>query len=276
MDMVKLRFTREDARELFDRLPLQINERVFKKDVQPLRVTLTVKGNGEFVFVWVSDSLEFNQPKQVTDITANLYYTVVPPNIYKRKGIGVSVDDLYKRVNAIVDKINQQPSADAGQTKKPKRKKNRQAFDTWDTEQWDRSAYTEPVMEQVEGYMGSKGWVGPKADEFTYSNIASLVRKELTEAVNAGYVPGDLRFTVKVRDAHYTQSVVITVRNVGKESDVYNFINGRMVLKKKYDILSKRLHTILNTFNYDKSNLMVDYRDRGFYGDVKFNVDDDY
>ena len=123
MDMVQLRFTREDARELFDRLPLQINERVFKKDVQPLRVTLTVKGKGEFVFVWVSDSLEFNQPKQVTDITANLYYTIVPPKIYKRKGIGVSVDDLYRRVNAIIDTINQQLPADAEQTKKPRRKK---------------------------------------------------------------------------------------------------------------------------------------------------------
>ena len=276
MDMVKLRFTQKDARELFDRLPLQINERVFKKDVQPLRVTLTVKGKGEFEFVWVSDSLEFNQPKQVTDITANLYYTIVPPNIYKRKGIGVSVDDLYKRVNAIIDTLNQQLPADAEQTKKPQRKKNnRQSFDTWDIEQWDRSAYTEPVMEQVEGYMGSKGWVGPKADEFTYSTIAGLVRKELTEAVNAGYIPGDLRFTVKVRDAQYTQSVIITVRNVGKESDVYAIINGRRVMKQKYDILRKRLHTILNTFNYDKSNLMVDYRDRGFYDTVNFSVDDD-
>lgn len=276
MDMVKLEFTRKDARELFDRLPLQINERVFKKDVQPLRVTLTVKGKGEFVFVWVSDSLEFNQPKQVTDITANLYYTIVPPNIYKRKGIVVSVDDLYRRVNAIIDTLNQQLPADAEQTKKPQRKKNnRQAFDTWDIEQWDRSAYTEPVMEKVEGYMGSNGWVGPKADEFTYSTIASLVRKELTEAVNAGYIPGDLRFTVKVRDAQYTQSVIITVRNAGKESDVYAIINGRRVMKQKYDILRKRLHTILNTFNYDKSNLMVDYRDRGFYDTVNFNVEQD-
>lgn len=275
MDMAQLRFTRDDARELFDRLPLQINDRVFKKDVQPLRVTLTVKGKGEFVFVWVSDSLEFNQPKQVTDITANLYYTIVPPKIYKRKGIGVSVDDLYRRVNAIIDTLNQQLPADAEQTKKPKRKNNRQSFDTWDTEQWDRGAYTEPVMEQVEGYMGSNGWVGPKADEYSYSTIASLVRKELTEAVNAGYVPGDLRFTVKVRDAQYTQNVIITVRNAGKESDVYAIINGRRVMKQKYDILSKRLHTILNTFNYDKSNLMVDYRDRGFYDTVNFNVDDD-
>lgn len=275
MDMVQLRFTREDARELFDRLPLQINERVFKKDVQPLRVTLTVKGNGEFVFVWVSDGLEFNQPKQVTDITANLYYTIVPPNIYKRKGIGVSVDDLYKRVNDIIDKISQQLPADAEQTKKPQRKKNRQSFDTWDTEQWDRSAYTEPVMEQVEGYMGSNGWVGPKADEFTYSTIASLVRKELTEAVNAGYIPGDLRFTVKVRDGYYTPSVLITVRNAGKESDVYEVINGRRVLKEKYVILRKRLNTILNTFNYNKSNVMVDYIDRGFYEGVSFSLEQD-
>ena len=275
MDMVKLSFTREDARELFDRLPLQINERVFKKDVQPLRVTLTVKGKGEFVFVWVSDGLEFNQPKQVTDITANLYYTIVPPKIYKRKGIGVSVDDLYRRVNDIIDKISQQLPADAEQTKKPQRKKNRQSFDTWDTEQWDRSAYTEPVMEKVEGYMGSNGWVGPKADEFTYSTIAGLVRKELTEAVNAGYIPGDLRFTVKVRDGYYTPSVLITVRNAGKESDVYEDINGRRVMKQTYVILRKRLQTILNTFNYNKSNVMVDYIDRGFYEGVSFSLEQD-
>lgn len=115
--MVQLRFTREDARKLFDRLPLRINARVFRKDVQPLRVILTVKSNGEFVFVWVSDSLEFNQPKYVTDITASSYYKIVPPNMFKRKGIRVSVDDLYRRVNEIVDKINQQPSADAEQTK---------------------------------------------------------------------------------------------------------------------------------------------------------------
>lgn len=273
--MVQLRFTREDARELFDRLPLQINERVFKKDVQPLRVTLTVKGKGEFVFVWVSDSLEFNQPKQVTDITANLYYTIVPPKIYKRKGIGVSVDDLYKRVNAIIDTLNQQLPADAEQTKKPQRKNNRQAFDTWDTEQWDRDAYTEPVMEQVEGYMGSNGWEGPKADEYSDSTIARSVREELTEAVNAGYIPGDLRFTVKVRDGYYTPNVLITVRNAGKESDVYEVINGRRVMKQTYVILRKRLQTILNTFNYNKSNVMVDYIDRGFYEGVSFSLEQD-
>lgn len=275
MVMVQLRFTRDDARELFDRLPLQINERVFKKDVQPLRVTLTVK-DGEFVFVWVSDSLEFNQPKQVTDITANLYYTIVPPNIYKRKGIVASVDDLYKRVNAIIDTINQQLPADAEQTKKPQRKNNRQSFDTWDTEQWDRGAYTEPVMEKVEGYMGSNGWVGPKADEYSYSTIASLVRKELTEAVNAGYIPGDLSFTVKVRGGGYDIPIVrITVSNAGKESGVYDVINERRVTKDKYVILRKRLHTILKTFNYDKSNVMVDYIDRGFYNVVQFNLKQD-
>lgn len=274
MDMVQLRFTRDDARELFDRLPLQINERVFKKDVQPLRVTLTVK-DGEFVFVWVSDSLEFNQPKQVTDITANLYYTIVPPNIYKRKGIGVSVDDLYKRVNAIIDTINQQLPADAEQTKKPQRKNNRQAFDTWDTEQWDRESYQEPKIKQVEGYMGSNGWVGPRADEYSDSTIASLVRKELTEAVNAGYIPGDLRFTVQVRDGYYTPSVLIRVRNAGNESDVYEVINGQRVMKQTYVILRKRLQTILNTFNYNKSNLMVDYIDRGFYDAVSFSLEQD-
>ena len=269
--MAQIVFTREDAREVFDLLPQRLNEKQYEEQVKHKHVAIVETSNG-YGFKWVNYTGKNERGVHYLPIPAVLFYKVVPPQIYKRQGILASVDELYKRVNELLPGINAgYGSKTQAPTKRKKAGVYKQEYASWDPQKWD-SGYEPAVINKVEGYMGSQGWEGSKSHlHNNQTPLAQLIRKEIKEAVQAGYLPYDLRYSVKTEDGGMSDVITVTVKNVGTTSDCYP--NGRP--STQLQALQKQIERVINGFNYNKSNTMVDYFDRGFYERINFILDDE-
>lgn len=134
--------------------------------------------------------------------------------------------------------------------------------------------FVEPKITQIEGYLGAKGWAGAKSD-FSYNTaeIAKAVRADIKEAKKAGWLPEDIKVSVRSRD-----NAVDTLVDFGRENDDYmyelhpvtdgDYVRGYK-LKKDYQETLDRVESIVNNYNYNTSNLQADYHNRGFYGNTR-------
>lgn len=259
--MAKLQFTREEARELFDLLPKRLNHLQFDERLKHTRLGLVKTANG-YQFMWVTYTGKTEPYVTFIPLPASTFYTVVPPQVYKRKGILASVDELYVRVNSLLPQLNA-GITDVGVTTKAKTKTHKQKFAEWGPNNYD-SSYQPPIMSPVEGYMGANGWEGSKANIPSYQNpIAPLLRKAIKEAVLAGYLPCDVKYYVKVRSG-VTDSITITVKAIGMDVGI-----------DRLELLKTQVTRVVNDFNYNKSNTMVDYFDRGFYETVNIVTEEE-
>lgn len=137
--------------------------------------------------------------------------------------------------------------------------------------------FTVPPKKGIEGYMGGGGWKGGKADTIdSYSNVdrAKAIRQDLKTAEKEGWLPEGLKYSV--RSGKY--SIALDVLNLPDDSEVYRRNNrGESELNTEYGSLEERLQAIHDSYNYNRSNAMVDYFDSGYGGRVQLlNKQDQY
>jgi len=140
-------------------------------------------------------------------------------------------------------------------------------------------SYKVPTISPQEGYMGSQGWRGEKAPT-TYmpsKEIAKNIRNDIKEAVKAGYLPSNLKYSVRHSSASMSSSIDVKISGLGEDIDTHEYDTryDRMVHKPEVKELIERVENIHNAYNSDSSNGMVDYFNRGYYGHVKVLNDSD-
>lgn len=128
-----------------------------------------------------------------------------------------------------------------------------------------------PTFKEVDGY-GNKGWAGSKVPSgyVPKTEIAKRMRQDLKDATDAGLLPEGLKYSVVCKDV----SINIEIMGLGKSRDLYEYdYSQRYGREKKYKPEIQEaldmVETIHRSYNYDKSNIAVDYSNRGFYGSVK-------
>ena len=144
----------------------------------------------------------------------------------------------------------------------------------------DIAEFVEPTTTSIPGYMGALGWKGHKADEIdTYDvkEIAKHVRTDLKEAVAAGYLPDDLKYSVR---SPSVSSIRLEVNDLPSDREVYDYtiekgLSGHSArlnrtLKPEYVDLKSRVSGVLNAYNYNAGDAMRDYFDSGYYAFVDF------
>lgn len=142
-----------------------------------------------------------------------------------------------------------------------------------------KATFEEPGVKQIEGYMGNKGWAGNKVTKgYTpLKEIAKNIRNDLKQAEAAGYLPKGYKYSVKTRNHN---AIDIEINGMPKDSEKYNynirqtsygyhFYEVHTELKPEYKDVVEKVQAISNSYNYDTSNSMVDYFNKGFYGSVK-------
>lgn len=133
-----------------------------------------------------------------------------------------------------------------------------------------RKTFEEPTKMTIPGY-GTDGWKGSKRPDGYISNkdVAKKIRQDLKDATAAGHLPAGLKYSVTSPN----NSVELTVTGFGRDRDIYEYDftkpSGRnKSLKPEYKKTIERLENIHDSYNYDTSNIMADYFNRGYYGQV--------
>lgn len=138
------------------------------------------------------------------------------------------------------------------------------------------------------GYRLPDGWFGAKYDpKHTLTDIAKMIREEIKllrkignlESDGAVAIPSPIAdmpagIKVSVRQLHYG-SIVVTLSGVPQEwgwvrgIDPRDFWNQeRWMHTPALHALIDELDTLVNAYNYDRSDAMVDHFDVNFYGRV--------
>lgn len=159
----------------------------------------------------------------------------------------------------------------------------------------ERKQFAKPTYNSVthgvhatEGYMGASGFAGENSGGYrSPKEIASAMREDLKQAKKDDALPKDAKISIRSSSAG-GGSVYVTVNDL-EEQDVYEYAHANMghymfdrrnLSRPALDLGAKRndigsvkdnVERIHDSYNYSNSNSMVDYFDRGFYGDVKTN-----
>ncbi|XKH58452.1 hypothetical protein LG293_17680 (plasmid) [Citricoccus nitrophenolicus] len=124
--------------------------------------------------------------------------------------------------------------------------------------------------------MYSAHTLGSQADLRPIVETAKMVREEIKQAKNGGYLPGD--FTYGVRKEEFAGGAAIRVNVKGLTKDQLCEDDpqqpGFQVRTAAAIELDNRLEHILSIFNRDASDSMVDYFDVDFYSTVSFETID--
>ena len=154
--------------------------------------------------------------------------------------------------------------------------------------------FEEPHTYATEGYMGAPGFEGSnylrlkkeggfKAHDNKY--IASEIRSDIKAALRDGYLPKEIngnKLTYRVNNSGYN-SVNATIVIDGDDYDSRTAVisepygNGFRLQRmhkdqEKLGEAVSKLDTIVQSYNYDESNSMVDYFNSNFYSDTKFEL----
>jgi len=138
------------------------------------------------------------------------------------------------------------------------------------------------------GYRLPDGWFGAKYDPSrSLTDIAKMIREEIKllrkignlESDGAVAIPSPIAdmaadIKVSVRQPHYG-SIVVTLKGVPQEwgwmrgADPRDFWQQeRWIHTPALQALIDELHALINAYNYDRSDAMVDHFDTNFYGRV--------
>ena len=134
--------------------------------------------------------------------------------------------------------------------------------------------FVEPEIKEIEGYLGSKGWAGAKSG-FSYkmSEVAKAIRGDIKEAMRAGYLPKDIKVSIRSRD-----NAIDGIVDFGSANDDYMYelstnygtdYVAAYKLRSDYQKTINKVQAIVDNYNYNSSNSQVDYFNRGFYGNVR-------
>lgn len=146
-----------------------------------------------------------------------------------------------------------------------------------------KSDFVEPGVKRTEGYMGQPGWVGNKVTGryMPTKEIVKNIRNDIKLAEEAGYLPKGYKYSVR-KQGYNSINVEINglpkdeekfdykIRPTGYGGDSYEVIPE---LKPEYKEIQEKVKAISDSYNYNESNAMVDYFDRGFYGQVVIPTD---
>lgn len=272
--MAQVKFTWDDARATFDKLYKQANEWTYKSDILNERLAIVIFNHTYGIF-WLEDGVgvEDDVAEDVyltiwTDVYARDFYKEMPYGRYKRKHIGESVKYIYNRVNHTIES-----KVILDDLHKGNKVKNQVSISYWELHNWDRSSYVAPVVNKIEGYMGAPGWEGSKISQLdaAQGDVLGLLRKEINDAIDAGYIPNDLNATIREYRGMAKPKYILTVTFNVKREDVLVDLDNPNDFKAPYRELYIRIMKILNAFNYNKSNFKEDYIDRGYIDIIDLN-----
>ena len=138
--------------------------------------------------------------------------------------------------------------------------------------------FNEPTTISVKGY-GQNAWIGSKRNAhnekengyLSAKDISTNVRQDIKEAVAAGYLPKELKYSTvldKYAGGFSVRTRISGLGSVYKTHD-YDPQKRRYDLKPEYQEIVEKVNKIHDSWNYDDSNMSADYFNRGFYGDVR-------
>lgn len=118
--------------------------------------------------------------------------------------------------------------------------------------------------------------------ELDIADVAKLVRADIAAAIKAGELPAGIKCSVSIQRYAGGQSLSIGVKAfphlvVPPELTAYyaagDFSRGYegRRLTGVAEAARAKLEAIRQAYNYDRSDVMVDYHDVRFYGDVSFH-----
>lgn len=153
-----------------------------------------------------------------------------------------------------------------------------------------KPAFTVPPSREIEGYMGMPGFVGGNRDALgkkiggyvTNKEVAKALRGDVKKAVAAGYLPktyngAPLKYSISSPNNSVNFNAVVqggTVEGL-KPPELHFGSWGYGPRSPRFEInrgdgeLIDKMGEMSDSYNYDGSNAMVDYFDRGFYGSSK-------
>ena len=142
-------------------------------------------------------------------------------------------------------------------------------YGSFKTSKKSKTDFVEPGDKiTIPGY-GTEGWKGSKRPDKYLSNTdaAKLIRQDLKNAVASGYLPKELKFSTTSPD----NSVNIAIYGLGRERDIYKYdLTTRNYpikkLKPEFQEIVDKVQKIHDSYNYDSSNIQVDYFNTGYYG----------
>jgi hypothetical protein len=122
---------------------------------------------------------------------------------------------------------------------------------------------------------------GRKYDaKLSTKEIAAAFRADVKQAQKDGEIPKDLKLSVRIRTYAGGASIDVVIKQAPEGLAI---MNPEYVLQDKRDFrptprhtdaaraLLERLKGMLNAYNYDNSDAMVDHFDVRFYGHVDFD-----
>ena len=150
-----------------------------------------------------------------------------------------------------------------------------------------------PHSKPVEGYMGAQGYIGgnlirlqeEQGIEGAYSNkvIVKEMREDIKKAIKSGYLPARMEDGTKVsysiRGSSNGNAINITAKVDESPLDFEPVIKDGYLAHRQVSLASKheksldeikeKLEDLHTSYNYNRSNSMVDYFDTNFYGGAK-------
>lgn len=153
-------------------------------------------------------------------------------------------------------------------------------------------AFEVPPAKSVEGYLGAAGYVGgnllrlqeEKGSGVAYSTkeITAEMRKDIKSAVKSGYLPSNIngaKVSYYVRTDSGGNAINVTAKVNESPLDYRPMItsgyrNSQQISfqsrsAEKLESVRGKLDAIHKSYNYNRSNSMVDYFDTNFYGKSK-------
>lgn len=129
--------------------------------------------------------------------------------------------------------------------------------------------YTPPGAIAVKGY-------GPNASHGSlytgYRDVTEInkdARAELNRAQKAGYLPKDLKFSVRGEKFSGGQAMRVSVKGVDKETQVSE--DGHRRYSDLGGELHQRIDTIINAWNHEDNDAQTDYFNTSYYSSISYN-----
>lgn len=138
--------------------------------------------------------------------------------------------------------------------------------------------YEPPVPEHRPGYLDSIMAVGAKyTGSRDATEISKDIRKELTAAQAANYLPASLSFSVKTDKFAGGQAIRVVVQGVADADRTMGSTDldhhGDLDTLPEFKELGKRVEAITNTFNSEDVNSGRDYWNVNYYSSVSVETD---
>jgi hypothetical protein len=136
--------------------------------------------------------------------------------------------------------------------------------------------------------MTTRGTEGSKyaaTKDLSTTEIAKCIRGDLKAAVAAGELPTGIKLGVRTRYASMMSAIDVTIVALPDGFEIYNRervrydeTNGKEGqwgnwMADSASALQKRIRAIVDAYNFDNSDPMVDYFHVRFYGSVDFSHD---